>query len=260
MRIDQLRRDLRIFERRFGASSKRRMGAGGRNGQQRGAQRPDAEADRRRREHRQNVVGHDDSAEPGAGRVDFRRKERDLDQTGGAQPVQIDAERKPVAKRRRRPFVVVAALVEQDQRCLAAGVQRLCQPGRQTRGAAFGHRQHQPDRLAEQAARAHHGPGAQRGGDVDAAEQLHVLRVGADLARGPERIRKPFEKGRARRPGPRPQVQPAQPARVDRQQRERQLPGHPGFARIMHHAKTSSTVRMTRVPEPASSSGSRRNR
>lgn len=81
------------------------------------------------------------------------------------------------------------------------------------------------------------------------------MQLGAGQGECIEAFKKPVPGGT----GAGAQPQTAKPNGVDGKQRQGQPGARPGF-RAVGQRSTSSTTRMTRVPLPASSSGSRRSR
>ena len=94
---------------------------------------------------------------------------------------------------------------------------------------------------------------------VNAAEQLLVGNRRMQFAQRQGQSRHQSQKGLTRRAGPCAQAKTFQACGINRQKAQRLTGSIPSVAPLAHPS-TSATVRATRAPDPASSSGSRRSR
>jgi hypothetical protein len=186
---------------------------------------------------------------------------------GEGHVVEGDEEGETFGEGRGQRLVGLRAFVEGDE-AMGAGVERLAEADGEARRAAFGHGEEEGGGVREKAARADEVAGGERGGEVHAAEELVVGDGRVDLAAGQGERVEERHVAVADGPGAGAEPEAAQAFGVHREEGEGERRAAPGvvWGGVGHSAasavgpKSSSTVRATRVVEPASSSGSRRRR
>ena len=243
-------------------AGQRGRGPGQRQGLQRCAQRRDPEARGNLRKARDGRIGDGDLRQKTARLHQGIGVELQVGGIAQGDIGQVEVDGQPVGEAFGNTLLGAGALVERHQRQRHAIVERLGEPGGKARLGAFGHGQNQDAGALQKARRPRHMARPQRRGEVDPAEERLVpdIRVEPGHALPPqakvERGEKPF----AHRTHTRPQPDPAKGGGIEGETGEREACPLPGFLGVGAHASTSSTVRVTRVVVPASSSGSRRRR
>ena len=156
-------------------------------------------------------------------------------------------------------FIRLGAFVEHDQ-CQTRCVIELCRnQSRDVRWAALSHCQDNGARIFQQTLGAGDLPGGQRLREVQTAQKRVARHRRVQLSERAEVFFQPGQKSVAHRADAGANDHAFQAHGIGGKQGQSKCGASPdGLAGA--HPKTSSTVRATRVAEPASSSGSRRNR
>ncbi len=249
--IDQLGGFTQVIIRHLGTVIKSGQRARRAQREKRCAQAVDAEPRGQSRERGQRVVRRDHLCQTRARVV----------QIGGggqhdraAAPLfRLDMKGQPVSQRVGQALFRPGAFVQCDEAVTGALIEDARQPRGKAGAGAFGHGQDQPAGRVDQAGVGHGPPLCQGRGDIEPAEKLRVGNRGMDAARVAGKAGEGRLEHLAGRAKAGAQAKPAKPAGIQRQRRQCTGGGR-------RHCSTSATARLTRAPDPASSSGSRRKR